>query len=97
MTPPKLQPPGAGLPFFSRLAIRGLGRFMLRRKFTWDTAPASVEATALRGSEQGERRSQRTRRRARVAEEDVRFTRDQPSSESGNARRIHVLRHTAAE
>lgn len=48
MTPPKLQPPGAGLPFFSRLAIRGLGRFMLRRKFTWDTAPASVEATALR-------------------------------------------------
>jgi hypothetical protein len=48
MTPPKLQPPGAGLPFFSRLAVRWFGRRMLRRKFTWNTAPASVEATALR-------------------------------------------------
>ncbi len=48
MTPPKLHPPGAGLPFFSRLAVRWFGRRMLRGKFTWDTAPASVEATALR-------------------------------------------------
>ena len=48
MAPPILQPPGAGLPFFPRLYLRWFGRWALRRKYTWDTAPVALEAAAAR-------------------------------------------------
>ncbi len=48
MTPPMLQPPGAGLPFIPRLYVRWFGRRSLRRKYTWDTAPVAIEAAAVR-------------------------------------------------
>lgn len=48
MAAPVLKPPGAPLPLFQRLILRWFGRRMLRRKFTWESAPPSIEATARR-------------------------------------------------
>ena len=48
MSAPILPPPGAPLPLFQRIVLRGFGRFVLRSKFTWESAPVVVESTARR-------------------------------------------------
>lgn len=46
--PPRLAPPGAGLPFPESWLVRLLGRFALRRRYTWESALDDIEATAER-------------------------------------------------
>jgi len=48
MAPPHLQPPGAGLPFIPRIYLRWFGRRVLRWKYSWDSAPIAIGATAER-------------------------------------------------
>ncbi len=50
-TPVKLAPPGAGLPFHEAWVLRLLGRFMLRRIATWDSALDEIEAISNRITE----------------------------------------------
>ncbi len=45
---PTLAPPGAGLPFPESWIVRLAGRFMMRRRYTWDSALDDLEATAER-------------------------------------------------
>ena len=48
MAPPHLHPPGAGLPFIPRFYLRWFGRRVLRWKYSWDSAPIAIGATAER-------------------------------------------------
>ncbi len=48
MATPHLQPPGAGLPFIPRIYLRWFGRRVLRWKYSWDSAPIAIGATAER-------------------------------------------------
>ncbi len=47
-TPPKLAPPGAGLPWFEALMVRCFGRRMFLSRLDWDSAQAAIARVSSR-------------------------------------------------